>query len=355
MSGPLAGNRLGFSLLELITAMLASTVLVTSLAATVVISTQLLEVPPDDEAVWHDRFIADRLAADLRYATRVDDNLMYGFEITRPDAHVGSPQTVTYQSHIEGLTRQVTGGPTTNLDRDAPNQAFFVDGYSAATYIPSGNYARVRSSSTAATDAAVTSVDIDIPPGCMPGDLVIVCVSAKTPDSLTISESGWQTLSVHSRGDLHMIASYRTYDVTWPSSIRITASPASAMAAAMVSIEDVDDSTPINWSGVNSGYAWFFLPATYPRPLETSGFNDHQLNVQMFAAELDPWIDGALGMAGFTDVLQATAAEDDFYIRNTIGIAVRNGATPDLSTTTRLLHQGSGNWLQTAARVEAVP
>ena len=56
-----AFGRSGFSLIELITAMLASTVLLASLAATVVISTKLLEVPPGDQAVWHDRQIADRL------------------------------------------------------------------------------------------------------------------------------------------------------------------------------------------------------------------------------------------------------------------------------------------------------
>lgn len=347
--------RIGFTLLELITAMLASTVLVASLAATVVISTELMKTPPNDQDDWHDREIADRLAGDLRYATGVNEAVGYGFEITKPDSTSGSPETASYESYTDGLTRRVGSGPVMNLDPTAPGHVFSVDGYSAPTYVASDTYVRLRSSNTAATSAAVPSVDISVPPGCKPGDLVLLCISAKTPSGMTISGSGWQSLSVLNGGDLRLITMHKTYDATWSDTTTISVTPDSAIVAAMLAIENVSPTSPVNWTDTAAGFALSTVPASHPTPLEPTTISKRDLNVQIFAAELDPWNDGALGMAGYIDATQATAAQGDFFIRNTIGITIRNGGTPELSTAPSLLHQTSGIWLQTAVRVEVEP
>ncbi len=252
----LRGTRNGFTLLELITAMLASTVLVASLAATVLISTSLMKTPPNDQDDWHDREIADRLAGDLRYATGVNEAVGYGFQITKPDSTSGSPETASYESYTDGLTRRVGSGPVMNLDPAAPKHVFSVDGYSAPTYVASDTYVRLRSSSTAATAAAVPSVEIRVPPGCKPGDLVLLCISAKTPSGANVSSSGWQSLGLVSGGDLRLITMHKTYDATWPSTLTISVTPDSAIAAAMLAIENVDPTSPINWTDTAAGYAW---------------------------------------------------------------------------------------------------
>ncbi len=126
-------RRPGFTLIELIVAMAASTVLLSSLAATVVIPTRLLETPPDDRQLWRDRMIADRVASDLRYATNIDDTATYGFQITRPHPTNGTPQTIAYQSYLDGLTRQVDGNAAVSLADDSPTYPFQVDGYTAPT------------------------------------------------------------------------------------------------------------------------------------------------------------------------------------------------------------------------------
>jgi hypothetical protein len=348
-------RRSGFSLIELITAMLASTVLLASLAATVVISTKLLELPPGDQAVGHDRQIADRLANDLRYANVVNDTVSGAFEITRPDSSGLSPETAIYQFNLDGLTRQVAGGPTMNLDPDPPSHQFWVDGYSAPTYLQSDIYVSLRSTSTATTPSTAASLDIDVPPGCKPGDLVLLCVSAKTPAYLNVSQSGWQGLQTRGIDDLRLVVLYRTYDLAWPPVMTVLASPDSAMAAAMLAFENVDLSSPIDWTGANGGYASSGLSSTHPAPLESSAVDRRQLNVQVFAADHDPWIGGALGMAGFADAVQATAGQADSSTRNSLGIVIRSGAAPDLSATPRLLHQSSGYWLQAAAHLEVAP
>lgn len=348
-------TRRGFTLLELITAMLASTVLVASLAATVVISTELMKTPPRDEKGWHDLEIADRLASDLRFATNVSNPVGYGFEISKPESVSGLPETASYESYTDGLTRQVASGPVMNLDPAAPGHLFSVDGYSAPTYVASDKYVRVRSSSTATTAAAVPNVDIRVPPGCKPGDLVLLCISAKTPSGISISNTGWQSLRWVNGGDLRLITMHKMYDATWSDTITISITPDSAVAAAMLAIECVNSSSPINWSDTAVGYSQVGVSSSHPTPLEPTTIMPRDLNVQVFASERDPWYDGAIGMAGYTDAAQATAATGDFFRKNTIGISIRNGGTPELSTTPSSLHLTAGVWLQTAVRVEVEP
>ena len=345
----------GFTLLELITAMLASTVLVASLAATIVISNELMQTPLNDDEVWHDREIADRIANDLRYATGVDPSNVDGFEITKPNANTGIDETATYVCYMDGLTRQIGSGPIMNLDAEAPGHVHTVDGFTAPTHVSATQYSRLRSSSRASSSDQVPDLDVAVPSGCKPGDHVILGISAKSPTNMTISGAGWQTLRVVSGGNLRLVAVHRTYDASWSDTIRISVAPDSAIAAAMIAVENVNATLPINWTDESGGYALSFLAGTLPTPIEPPTISPRDLSVQIFAAELDPWEEGTMGLAGYVDTIQATAAQNDFFSRNSIGIVVRSGDAPDLSFTPRLLHQTSGVWLQAAIRVEAEP
>ncbi len=348
-------SRCGYSLIELVVALMASTALVASLAATIVISTRLIETPPDDQSLWHDRAIIDRLAADLRYATDVDETPVGGFQITRPDAVTGNSQTISYQTGVDGLTRQVDAGPVIPFDSDSPGQQFQVDGYTAATAAAPGNVARVRSTSAASSTGLVSSLDIDLPPGCQGGDLLILCIAAKTPTSLTISNPGWLSLSSQAVVNLRSVNGYRFYAVTLPGTISIDATPDSAIAAAMIAVENVDTTSPINWSDIYSGYAWPVLPQFNPVPLETSGFSPGQLNVQIFAGDGDPWPAGTLGIASFTDVARATGGTGTSS-ETSIGIAVRTGPMPSMTGTPQLWQKNNpGHVLQTGVRLEVLP
>ncbi len=348
-------NRCGYSLIELVVALISAAVLVSSLAGTVVITRELLEVPPDDQAQGHDREIADRLAADLRYATAISENSSSSFQITRPDPQTAVDQTVTYESSMGGLTRQVDSGPVITFDGEAPSQVFQIDGYSAPTLALSGKVARIRSVSTAASSGSVSSIDVDLPPGCKSGDFLLLCISAKTPGSMSMSETGWKSLTVQNVGDLVQVNVYRSYDPSMVRTRSISVSPDSSIAVAVVAIENADLTLPIDWNDHQSGYAWSFFSASHPSPLETSGFTTGQLNVQVFAADGDPWHAGTLGLASFTDVARATAARADMMISTSIGVVIRNGATPSLSSTPHLWHQSSGYWLQAGIRLGVSP
>lgn len=347
-------RRGAFTLIEMVVALISATALTASLAATIVITTELLNVPPDEKSVWHDNAIADRLASDLRYATHVDDSPAEGFIITRPDPETGVSQSVTYEAYVDGLTRQVDGGAVVNFDAEAPSPLFQVDGYTAPTDTTSSQVVRVRSTSSAATDGTETSLDIAVPPGCQTGDLLLLAVSTKTANTVTPSESGWQRISGIGIDSLRMFTFYRSFDESLPPSIAIDVTPDAAIAAVMVALENTNAS-PINWRDYTGGYAFSFLPKFHPTPLETTGFSPGQLNVQVFAANGDPWHAGTMGIASFTDAARATAATGSGSLENSIGIAVRTGETPAMSGTANPWHQESGYWLQVGIRIEVAP
>jgi hypothetical protein len=347
-------RRGGFTYIELITAMLSSTVLIAALAATVAISTKLFEVPPADQQELHDREIADRLAADLRYATKIDDTSTYEFGITKPDLVSGSPETANYEFYVDGMTRQVGSQPLTTLDPEPPGHSFSVDGYSAPTYTESPLINRFRSVSQAITSFTTNSLDIAVPAGCKPNDLLLLCISAKAPDLIDLSDGGWQLLQTVSRDGLDLHVYSQAYYAGLPTTT-ISVSPDASIAAAMVAIENVEMSSPVNWSAIANGYASSSNPSTHPTALETTGFNPRQLNVQIVAVDQNPWPQWTLGLASFTDATIAKSSPEDSSSSSSLGIAVRNGATPKLSTTPRVDHQASGDWVQVGLRLEAIP
>ncbi|MGI9470462.1 MAG: hypothetical protein ACR2NZ_02940 [Rubripirellula sp.] len=347
-------RRNAFTLLELITAMLASTALVVALAATMTISTQLMEVPPADEATWQDHRLSDRIASDLRFATQIREETD-GFTITRPNADDGSPQTVTYQSGVDGLTRQVDGGSVFQLDADEAKSELIVDGYSAPTDPTPDTYVRIRSVSSVAPDSLSTNVTVDIPSGVRAGDLVLLCISGRYLSSLSASGGGWRVLSWDSVSDLHLIVGYKTYDDSWDSNITISTSSSSAMAVALVAIEQVNTDTPFPWATTRRGYASASSSSSFPLVRESADLDERQMNLQVFAAQGDPWQDGAMGIPGFTEVFQTTALSGYSSYRNTLSVATRNGLTPTMSSEARTNHLSSGYWLQSSATVELAP
>ncbi len=352
---PAVPFRRGFTLIEMITAMLAATVLVGSLAASIVISTGLLETPPSEQEVRRDRGIEDRLRSDLRYAISIDSLNAEAFDIVRPHPVTGALETIHYQADRGGLTRQVESGATAELDPQAPKPTWLVDGYSAPTHPTATHVVRVCGSSHAATVGTSTELDVPVPAGLKAGDHVWLCVSAKSPDSLTIDHAGWQELRNFRFFSLRLFVAHRAYDDSWPAVLRLNSTPASAMAAVMVAAENADPIAPVDWSATSGGVAWKSIITTHPSYLQSTGWNDRQLNLQIFAAEKNPWPEATMGLAGFGDVIQATAAQGNAFYETSIGVVVRNGAAPSMSFTPRLIHQASGIWLGTAARVEVSP
>ena len=117
----------------------------------------------------------------------------------------------------------------------------------------------------------------------------------------------------------------------------------SAMAAVALSIENVSTYSypPISGSGTDDGYGLLWVSST------------NELNLQVFAAEGHPWPSDSTGFASFVDAGQAESATSNWRIRNSIAVVGRNGHSPSLSTTPRVIYSTLGNWLQAGIKLEA--
>ena len=350
-----AKRRFAFTLIELIAVMTASTVLMLSLASTVVLSTRLLESPPQDTQRWHQWQISDRLSADLRYATSIDESISSGFEVGKPNPTTGLSERATYQADMQGFTRQVGSGPAVSLDPETPSHAFTVDGYSAPTYVSSSNVPRVRSYSIAGSSGHVENLVINPPPGCKDGDLLVLVAVLRTPDYFFVSPSDWTYLDYLYPGSLRMRVMYKTYNSATTGPSVITSWPSAGMSATIVAIENTDSANPILWHDTATGYATASNPGTHPVALESTNMYADQLNLQLLAVDGKPWFDGSLGLPAFTDVVQGTGADGWWSYENSVAIAVRSGPIPNLSTTPRVLHRASGTWAQVAIQIGATP
>ena len=349
-------QRTGFTLIELITAMLSSVVLIVALASAIMISSRLLESTSHDRSDSIHRDIADRIAADLRYSTNDDDNSGYGFNITRPNPSTGSSEAVNYELYLNGTVRSVAGGASMQLSPEAPGYQSFVDGYSAATYVDATNPVRVRSTSSAGNGSPSNSIIIDTPANCKSGDLMMICVAARTPNSIQFSNSGWVTQQAVGYDDLRLLIATQTYHSSWPSSVTISVDTSSGIAASILAIENANSASPVTWSSSRGGYAWWFHSGSHPSAYEQSAdYDSEDLNVQVVVADSHPWPSNTFGMAGFVTASQATASASNFANHTAIAIAIRSGESPGLSFTPRMLHQQSGYWLQTGLRVEDAP
>ena len=351
----LRGRESGFTLIELITAMLSATILVVTLSSAIVVSVNLLESPPDDQANCEQREIVDRIAKDLRYASSISEDPGNGFQITRPDAVTGANEIVDYELHTEGMRRIVDGGLAMQLDTETPSHQIYIDGNSASAE-SSSNFVRVRSSSFAATEMAAPNLDIAVPPGTKPSDFMLLCIAAKSPASnpaeVGISPSGWEPIANASIGDIRLLVFGHTYSASWNPTATITRTPSSGIAATMLAIENTSG---VNSSATRANFAFSFIPSTHPTPFESPGFSERQLNVQVFVGDNDPWNNGTFGMASFTGVGQVTSSPSSSNNRATVGVLVRSGATPSLNTTPRLLHMTTGRWLQAGIRLGVSP
>ncbi|MDA9857726.1 hypothetical protein N9D23_06360 [Rubripirellula sp.] len=247
-----AATRPGFSLIEVITAMLAAILLMPALAASAVISTNLLETPPSDLQLARDRLIKDRLRCvrrgDLRSvrrsATSVNEAIGNGFQIERLHPSTGIAEIINYHADQNGRARQVGVGTTATLDENPLTEPWSVSGYEVPTETAPSQMVRICGTSHASTPvSSSSSSQITVLHGLKSSDRVLLCLSVITarltfPSSMAISEPDWKPLKVLRNDNINMGVLHHTYDDKWPATVRISVSPASTIAALMIGIEN---------------------------------------------------------------------------------------------------------------------
>ncbi|TWU56531.1 hypothetical protein Poly51_24420 [Rubripirellula tenax] len=349
-------KRHAYTLIEIVVAMLAASVLVASLAGSIAVTSSLLQPDTDHDKDLARRLIADRIGGDLRYATSATAAPSgVGLDLHRTEPASNINQVIRYRSESADLTRGVDGDTAVRIGASITQLDTTIDGYSAPTWIAtSPNLVRCRSRAVQSSADSVSSISVEIPAGVIPGDLVLLCVSAKSSSTVAITKpNSFTTLQDESNGYLSLVVAYGAYDLTWPTEITIDASPIAYMAATLITVEGVDPGGPIRWTANRRNASPFADLA--PTSLESATTQDSDLNLQIFAADRSPWFPGTMGMASYVDVVQRRAGESSFWFGNSIGVASRNGNETTLSSPPQMMHRSYGSWIQAAVVLKGLP
>ena len=340
-------KRNAYTLIELIVAMAASAMLLLGMAGTVVVALQLFDLPATSGDSPNESELANWLAADLRYATNVHIDSETQLSLVRQDVASGSTQNVVYRASADGLLRQVNGAAAVKLaETPSSVDTSVIEATLAEAATEPSKIARCRSVSRAASGWTVRELSIELPAGCVDGDLLLLCIAGKNPDSFTVSNGLWQTIHDHSAAWTRQTLMTRPFDASMESPVLIQADRYSSIAASIVAIENAQS---LNLSGSDYSGSWW--DSKFPRPFNSPSATAGHLHLQFIAAGSTPWHNPTLGLAGYSDVVQASAVpwHDDWC--TSIGLAVRNGVSPP-DTGQRVWFDEWTTWLQVGITVE---
>ena len=336
-----ARSRRAYTMIELMVAMLSASILLASLAGTVVVATNLLETSDDDGQTWRDRETRDRVAADLRYATAVK-SVGTQLDIDKPNVSNGAIETAAYAASSDGLQRSINSDPSALLDTESPSVTFFADEYTPPANPPNPKPVRFHASSSATLTTAGNAITLDQPPGCVQGDLLILCLAAKTPKTISFPTTGWSQFGTMVNGDLTLTTAARPYNASQTGPVTLSFPNESVTAAVTIVAARGANIGQISPDGNNTGYAFSADPATHPAVMAINKTALTVLNLQIVAADGAPWID-TTGVASFPDSVIASETSVS------VAVVSRNGTPPDtMSTTPRFWQQSSGKFIQSA-------
>lgn len=344
--------RTAYTLIELLGAMAASTMLLLALASSVAISTSLVEPTDEDGSLRRDRVILDRINQDLRFATSIDATAGDRLAVERPDLS-GAFQSMTYRSRSDGLTHQVDGGDQIELDPATPSLGHYVDGFTAATASQPHHRPRIRDVWSAQTDGGYgSSINLYLPDGARPGDLLLLITAYRNAFFVIPGTSGWDIANLNGNTDIGLIVQWQFMNSATPNRHPLYFPPGADVAVALLAIEHADPTAPFGWTGSQVGTSWYGNSSTFPQPIENaSTIGNNTLNLQIFASTGNPLLSPTIGVASLVDCVNLVASPGTAG-ECSLGIVSRTGPLPSLSSTPRVWHRESANWVTIAMEVE---
>ena len=340
----------GYTLIELIGAMTAASLLMLTLASSVMISTSLIESDGTSDQLRRDQLILDRLGSDLRYATSINTKDAIGGFGTERVTLQNTPQSITYRSLADGLVR-VADGVQVQLDQESPTIRHWVDGYTAATLPAQPNYTRPRACETASTTSASNSLAVDIPPEAHNGDLLFLFVAFRQTDRVPVVSSSWGQIASIDQETVRLTVYSQVKHSGTASTQQVTFDQQVDAIAAVVAIESLSG-LAVTWNGSNKGTATFGAPSTYAVPIENPAtIQPTSLNLQIFAADGSPWPEQTLAIPAFADLGGQIGSEGSLN-EVMMGITYRSGAIPSVAHSVNAYHTHGGNWVSVSLQID---
>lgn len=338
----------GFTMIELVAAMIAASVLIAGLASAMLVTNRSLEdaATPVNRAGLIET-VADRIAEDARYASAIQQ-VGQTISLTVPDRDGdGFDESIVYRSSATGLTRTQSPHPAVTFLSGTPSLAMRVDGYTSPTQTVPPTQVRLLGWTQMATTNRTWTTSVEVPGGARAGDLLVM-VTAGDDSTIGPWGGGWSAIEYHEANNLFIGVFTRVATTTELTNQTIFAySFNSNSIAAVVHCFNGDGRTMFDDNVLTSGGN--ANPGTgsgIPQPPQISTIPEHAMNLQILAIEQDPFALNSSGLTGFSDVGLATATSSG-NAQLTLVTAIRNGKyTSSTPSAYHLVNQAE--WSQVA-------
>ncbi len=347
-----SGDSGGFTMIELVSAMVGAALLMVGLAAALLVTGRSLEAAatPNTRSELLNT-VVDRIADDARHATSIQQTGQ-SITINMSDRDGdGLNDFVLYTTSNAGLQRTQSLNPAVTFLTTSPTIALRVDGYTAPTLPAASTPVRLLGWTQAANTSRTTSLSVPLPSGTRSGDLLVLIMLGDdtyvTPN-IFFGGSGWSNVKWHEDNGLYVTVYTRTATSTELTSQTVYGflGNSTSIAATALCFSGQGRSAFNDHVSISAGFANTTTGSGVPGPLQISTIPDDAMNLQILALEGNPLAATTSGLAGFSDVSITTATRNGGN-EVTLVTAIRNGKfdSPVASTYTLAT---SSSWAQVA-------
>ncbi|OYP37278.1 type II secretion system protein J [Rhodopirellula sp. MGV] len=297
-----------FTLIELLSAMTAATVLMLTLASSIVIASKVVDAAGENSHDHQVRLLTARLQSDLRYANEFSVTGPAGARLQTLDGQ-GVSRLIEYQGNTEGVYRNV-GGRTQRLAAGIVSAANYVDSTPAVESQSVRTRPRIRDVSSAQSDGSIASaLTIDVPAGAQEGDLLLLVCGFKNTFDVYPYSTVWVRSHYTAGTSIGLSVDSRRMESTTPSRLTVGYLPYGDVAAVMIAIEDARVGWPFGWAGADYGEANISNSASMPAVIENTGtISEETLNLNLFAVQGYQFYRGTTQLPGFTEAVIETGS-----------------------------------------------
>ncbi len=333
--------RYGTTLVELMTTMVISAMLVSGLTASILISQKSLQLTTSQQqGTIQQRQSIEQLRTDLREALKLESADASSLTVTVPDRNNDSvPDSVVYNFPSDGsatvsrvansVTTPFSIGTLTRTNR--PN--FFVPSNTPTppTVLQLAGYSSALSSS------AVTSLAVPAPPNTLAGDLLVLVLAAdSTFGTQSISSGIWTSLISRTSSPLQLRVWYRNAIAGETSDITITSTTSIRMSATLLRISGHNGNI-IAHTSTSTG------TSSTPTSQGCATTSNNMLQFRVLAARDNSYIPDFTGLMNNQSVIMKSGDTSSSAV--TIGIGYRKIPTATASTTTNFILTGSESFI----------
>lgn len=326
-------SRRGTTLVELMTTMVTSAILVSGLTASILISQKSLQLTTSQQqGALQQRQSIEQLRTDLREALTLESSTPSTLTLTVPDRNSDSqPETIIYNfpsdnsASVSRLANSVTT-PFSMGTLTRTTQPSFSVPSTTPTTTP---VLQLSGYSSALSSAATTTLAIPAPPNTLAGDLlVLVLASDSSSGTLTFSSGTWTNLIDRTASPLQLRVWHRLAVADETSILTLTSSVSVRMSATVLRISN-HNGTIVAHTSTSSG------TSSSPTSVGCATTSNNMLVFRVLAARDDSYIPDFTGLSNNNTVIMRSGDTSSSAV--TIGVGYRKVPTPTASSTTNFI------------------